>query len=465
MGRAPFFLLINPWVTDFAAFDLWAKPLGLLQLAALLREGGAGVALVDCLARAPISVHTPEDLIPGKEHGFGTGGFHRTRISKPDAVASLPRRYYRYGISLEEFRRAVIRLPRPDCIWVTSIMTYWYPGAQLAIAMLREIHPGVPIWLGGIYATLCTAHASRVSGADEIVTQPLGQLPDKIRALTGFTVRNRAAWESFEAAPAPALDLVRPLRYAPLLTSTGCPFRCGYCASHALQPRRANKTSESLYREIVHWHESEGVRDFAFYDDALLLDADLTLKPALWRIARDGPSVRFHAPNALHVRGLTSEWCDLLRTSGLTSLRLGLETTSPHHQKEWGGKVQTDMFLAAVDRLHRAGFTPSSIGVYLLCGLPGQSVDEVREAIGVVRDAGAQPYLCEYSPIPGTSLWNEARRISPFDLAGEPLTHNNTFFACRRPDFHYADLLALKEEAHHAREATRATELSASPPR
>ena len=464
MARAPFFLLINPWVTDFAAFDLWAKPLGLLQLAALLRDGGAEVGLVDCLSRALTASDTPTDLIPGKAHAFGTGGFPRVRIPKPAPVSMLPRRYYRYGISTERFREVVQEYPKPDCVWVTSIMTYWYPGVQLAIALLREIYPEVPLWLGGIYASLCPEHALLTSGADEIVTQPLRQLPDKILALTGLAVRNRGAWESFEAAPSPALDLVRPLRYAPLLTSAGCPFRCGYCASSVLQPQRSRKSADAITQEIERWHAADGVVDFAFYDDALLLDADTTLKPALERVVRSGPSIRFHTPNALHVRGLTPEWCDLLRASGFTSLRLGLETTDPGHQREWGGKVRTQMFLAAVHHLHRAGFAPSQIGVYLLCGLPGQRPEEVLEAIRVVTDAGAQPYLCEYSPIPGTGLWEEARRLSPHDLAGEPLTHNNTFFACRRPDFTYEDLLALKEKAHRAREVTRAEEAADASP-
>jgi hypothetical protein len=33
-------LLVNPWICDFATYDLWAKPLGLLQIAAYLRRAG-----------------------------------------------------------------------------------------------------------------------------------------------------------------------------------------------------------------------------------------------------------------------------------------------------------------------------------------------------------------------------------------------------------------------------------------
>ncbi|MEN6486105.1 MAG: radical SAM protein, partial [Syntrophobacteraceae bacterium] len=330
-------------------------------------------------------------------------------------------------------------------------MTYWYPGVVEAIAQLRELRPGVPIWLGGIYARLCGEHAARRSGADAVVPLRIPELATRLEAALGIAFRNRPCWDSFEAAPGPALELVPNLRYAPLVTGIGCPYRCPYCASGILQPVNGKKSADAIVAEIEHWHEERGVVDFAFYDDALLLNAGRGLKPALERICRDGPAVRFHVPNALHVRALTPEWCRLLFDSGFTTLRLGLETTRPERQKDWGGKVETEMFLAAVERLHEAGFSTGNIGVYLLCGLPGQTPGEVAEAIETVRRSGAQPHLAEYSPVPGTPMWREALAVSPFDIAGEPLYHNNTFFACRRPDFTRQDLAALKRLAREAR--------------
>jgi hypothetical protein len=61
-----------------------------------------------------------------------------------------------------------------------------------------------------------------------------------------------------------------------------------------------------------------------------------------------------------------------------------------------------------------------------------------------------RPRIAEYSPIPGTPMWADAVAACRFDLEGEPLYHNNTFFACRRPDFTYEDMLALKETARNA---------------
>jgi radical SAM superfamily enzyme YgiQ (UPF0313 family) len=221
-----------------------------------------------------------------------------------------------------------------------------------------------------------------------------------------------------------------------------------------LQPSWEKRSAEAILGEIVRWHEQLGLKDFCFYDDALLLGAERNLKPALESIARGGPFLRFHTPNAVHIRSLTAEWCSLLWRSGFTTLRLGLETTRADRQKAWGGKVDTQMFLGAVRQLHAAGFVRSQIGVYLLCGTPGQKPEDVAEAIGIVQEAGAQPHLAEYSPVPGTPLWPEACTLSSFDLENEPLFHNNSFFACRGADFGYGDLLMLKDLARRARAAS-----------
>ncbi len=450
-SKAPFILLVNPWITDFAAFDLWGKPMGLLLLGALLREGGCRVELLDCLDRHDGPTAARQDVFPGSDRMYGTGKYPRMVIPKPAAYAGIPRRYHRYGIHPESFRAKLQAMPRPDIIWVTSVMTYWYPGLQETITLLKEIHPEVPVWLGGIYAGLCRKHARERSGADEIVVLPPERLPERIEAATGFMLENCRHWGSFRHWPPPALDLLASLPYAPLLTSTGCPFRCPYCASHLLQPRWEKRSAAFIYEEVLRCHERYGTLDFALFDDALLLQAESTLKPALERLCREGVKVRFHTPNALHIRALTSEWCELLHASGFTTIRLGLETTHPDRQRQWGGKVETAMFQDAVSRLRSAGFSRDQIGVYLLGGLPGQSPAEVAEAIRIVREAGAQPHLAEYSPLPGTSMWEEAMSASPYDVENEPLYHNNTFFACRRPDFTYEDLLHLKDLSKQAR--------------
>ena len=73
MLSSPNLLLINPYLHDFTAFDLWAKPLGLLYLAGALRANGYQVHLLDCLDVHFKGAESLDPLPPRKI--FGTGKF------------------------------------------------------------------------------------------------------------------------------------------------------------------------------------------------------------------------------------------------------------------------------------------------------------------------------------------------------------------------------------------------------
>jgi hypothetical protein len=42
-------LLINPWIYDFAATDLWARPLGILRVAECLSLYDVEFSFIDCM--------------------------------------------------------------------------------------------------------------------------------------------------------------------------------------------------------------------------------------------------------------------------------------------------------------------------------------------------------------------------------------------------------------------------------
>jgi radical SAM superfamily enzyme YgiQ (UPF0313 family) len=81
-------------------------------------------------------------------------------------------------------------LTKPDMILVSSVMTYWYPGVQEAIQSLKDVFPGVPIVLGGVYATLCAEHTSKSSGTDLVVPgSDLTGLSILVEKLIGYNLR------------------------------------------------------------------------------------------------------------------------------------------------------------------------------------------------------------------------------------------------------------------------------------
>ena len=133
--------------------------------------------------------------------------------------------------------------------------------------------------------------------------------------------------------------------------------------------------------------------------------------------------------------------------AGCKTVRLGLETAEPAQQILSGGKVSTDDFIKAAYALKTAGFTNKGVGVYILAGLPGQEVNEVYNTIQLVKEQGLKPLIAEYSPIPGTALWEKAVSLSPFPIAEEPLFHNNTLLPSQWNKFKLNDLELLKKTA------------------
>lgn len=443
MPDVPHILLVNPWIHDFAAYDFWARPLGLLTLGGILRTHGFRVSYMDCLDR----FHPRGGPFSGPPR-FGRGPYRKTPIAKPAAFADVPRNFSRYGIDPSWFREDLGEMDPPDLVLCTSLMTYWYPGVVETLSAVRKVFPRVPVVLGGIYATLCSDHAVAHAGADRVVSgAAAGRILSLACEMTGWKAGPLFDPDDLEAAPYPALDLQRAVPFVPLLTSVGCPFHCPYCASGLLQPTRRRRSPGSVLDEMVYWQQRWDVHDFVFYDDALLVDAQTHALPLLEGIARSGRRVRLHTPNAVHIRSLCPETADLLRRAGCVTLRLGLETIGEDGRETLDEKVRADEFFRAAKHLHAAGFEPGAVGAYLLVGLPGQSYHCVARAIRVVQSAGIRPVLAHYSPIPHTAMWPSAVAASRYDLEKDPLYTNNAVLPCSKEPFSWKAITALKRMA------------------
>lgn len=440
---APHILLVNPWIHDFAAYDFWAKPMGLLMVAGILKAHGFRLSYIDCLDR-----FHPRAPASNPRTRYGRGPYSKTRIKKPERLRDVPRHYSRYGIQPEWFLDDLAKIERPDLVLVTSLMTYWYPGVQEAIEHIRSVWPDTPIVLGGIYARLCADHAREHAGADHVFVTPAEfDLLSLVQKITGFSVRKVFDPHDFDTYPYPALDLQSGINYIPILTTRGCPFDCMYCASRFLEPRLLRRSPASVIEEIEYWHAGYGIKDFVLYDDAFMVDAEQHAKPIMEGICRSDLNIRFHTPNALHIREIDEDSARLMLRAGFTTLRLGLETAEFDHRQEMDQKVSQTDFKRAVHCLIEAGFSKDQVGAYLLVGLPEQDMQAVEQSIRIVIDAGITPVPAYYTPIPHTDLWPQAVAVSRYDIASDPIFTNNAIMPCSKDPFSWDTISRLKELA------------------
>jgi len=440
--KRPKILCIQPPVYDFALYDLFFKPYGLLRIAGWLKQQGFEVEFLNALDYQEPNTLAVRGL--PRRRANGTGKFHRQRAQLPSGIQAIPRHYSRYGILPEVFAEKVVRV-QPDMVLITSQMTYWYQGLAEAVRVVRQAYPAVPVVVGGIYATLMPQHCRTVTGADEVVIgDGLTQLPDLFEKYN-LTAAKDPDWNS---RVGPNLFGGRETwgDAGVVRLNVGCPYRCSYCASAIIEPRFLRGEYQQVWEQILYMHRKFGTVHFAFYDDALLVHKEELLLPLLELVIRSKLSLRFYTPNAVHMHFIDLETAKLMRAAGFQEVRIGYESADEQFHRRQDGKYTPDEVPRALKALKAAGFAAESIILYVLAGLPRQRASEVEATLREVEPFAVRVSLAEYSPVPQTALWQESVAAARFPIAEEPLYHNNSFFPMEWDGFTRRQLEALKRK-------------------
>jgi len=403
----PKILLVNPPIYDFAAYDFWLKPSGMLSVAGFLRDK-ADFKLFDYLDRqAPFMAGQKKF----ESERWGRGRFYSEHTPAPPALKTVPRYFRRFGLPRNLFTGFLAKEGPFDFVMIQTTMTYWYNGLEEVIEDIRRTWPQAKIILGGNYVTLCGDHAQRL-GADLLVhgtnLEPL--------------------WEYLAIAP----DLSQPglweiydkLNVGVLKLTEGCPFNCTYCSVPKVYGKFKPRSLEHSLGELKLLCRL-GVENVAFYDDALLFEADKVLIPFLSEALKCNLRVNFHSPNALNARFVTRDLAELMVQAGFKTFYLGFESASKQWQKQTGSKVFSEELAQATRHLIDAGAEPENITAYQILGHPHIDIQELEASMRFVRSLGIRGMLADFSPIPGTPDGEYCRKWVDLD---EPLMHNKTAF-------------------------------------
>ena len=120
---------------------MWLAPFGLLSIGSALRKKGYEVKLFDFLNRFHPFI---KNFSLKNSRRFGCGKFYSEEIEKPEIYRDIPRKYKKYGLPWEVFENEMKGMREPDLILVTTLFTYWYPGALELVKRARKIFPKKP---------------------------------------------------------------------------------------------------------------------------------------------------------------------------------------------------------------------------------------------------------------------------------------------------------------------------------
>ncbi|MGC8955485.1 MAG: B12-binding domain-containing radical SAM protein [Fervidobacterium sp.] len=451
-------LLVNPWIEDFAAYDFWLKPVGLLYIGSFLKALGIDVELIDLMNRydPELSKYTK---VP-KDKFYGTGKFPYVEIGKPDIISFVPRKYKRYGMPEELFREKIKRTMQDgkiDAVFVTSTLTYWYPGYFDTIRILKE-QIDAPIVFGGFFVRN-QPHIAKKSGAYIFTKTDLRFLPKFLNDLLGWNLPEIEKDWFLEFSP--AYDLYENVGYVVLLTTLGCSYKCTYCIAHRNWEKMRFKDPIKVIEEIEYFSELLRIKDIVFFDDAILIRWQKHLKVILSEIIRRrlDKSLRFHLPNGIHAKLLNQEISDLLFEANFKTIKLGYET-SGKLQITTGGKVRDEDVVRAAEILRNSGFTSKEVSAYIMVNLPNQSEEDVKNAVDVCLSVGIDYSLNEFTPIVGTDIWIDLVNSGKLKGTEDPLLLNNTVLPYWWDNMTIDQIQRLKEYARIKKMQTQAYQLN-----
>lgn len=429
----PRILLLNPPIYDFAAYDLWIRPLGLLYLSSFLKKAGAQVVLADTLDRH----HPLMTALKRPDRKYNTGKYFSVHTETPEAVNFIHNPFRRYGMPSSLLKDLIFSQGPYDLIMITSMMTYWYPGAVETAELVRELYPDTPVLAGGTWVNLMPGHASKVLQGCRIV--PDTRIRSIMNTVSEYTDLPALSNDpEFSDWPAPDYSGYTDLSSVSVTTSLGCPFSCSYCAAPVRMHGFIRKSPDRIIHEITEISSQTKCTDLAFYDDALLFQKEDHIIPILEKMIRKGIRLNLHTPNGLHAPEIDAPLARLMRKAGFRTLRVSLESQEKDFHSKTGKKLIPEDYVHAVSHLKNAGFEKKEIGTYVMAGRPGQTVQSVIQTLEFVRSVKASPNLTEYSIIPGSRDWNDWNKRFSLDTL-DPLIHNNSVFPV------YAETYTMEE--------------------
>jgi len=153
--------------------------------------------------------------------------------------------------------------------------------------------------------------------------------------------------------------------------------------------------------------------------------------------------LHFHAANGLHPRYLGDGLARLLVDAGFVTIRLSFETAASEYETAIDHKVNLADLTNAIDALERAGFPRKEIEVYVISALPKQTPQQTLQDLLLVHGLGVKLNLAQFSPIPGTTAWQDA-----VTLGMEPdidlIYTNNSIFARQWGEEYYQTQVKLQ---------------------
>ena len=403
-------LLITPPAFTFKNMpDINATPpLGLGYLAAMLETRGIEVKIFDSLIE---------------------GLSNEERIS--DEII-------RIGASFGQIED-VIRIFSPDIVGVSNLFSRQAKNAEKLYEIAKKVDPRITVIAGGAHPTVVPEIVMKDKNVDYVI---LGEGEQTLIALVEHLEGKRRIEEcdgiafrdgdtvkiipktyfirDLDAIPFPARHLLNMDKYAglsdshgtrkhkifsPIVTSRGCPAGCTFCTAHQVWGREYRKRSpENVIEEMRELKTRYGVKELMIEDDNVTLDVNRAEKLFDLMIS-EKLGFEWDTPNGVAAFALNERLIEKMKKAGCYRINIAVESGNKDVLKNIIkkpldlDKVRSIVKFARKIDLH--------ISIYLIIGMPGETLEQMRESYRFVKNLGIyDAFVSIATPYPGSALYD-----------------------------------------------------------
>ncbi|HCE43200.1 MAG TPA: hypothetical protein DET40_06610 [Lentisphaeria bacterium] len=373
-------------------FNLWYTfpPLGALYIAAVVKEKGGKVSLLDSNEYSEKDFYSRLDseIMDHPEVG----------ITANVSLASSAHRIARY-----------IRGKYPDrkIIW----------GGPYSTVEYERLIPE--------YADIVVLGEGETQAAGIVEGRNLQDIPgiawydgDRIK------VNERPPFiEDLDKLPFPAWELINPESYVSpgrkpsfsMITQRGCPFKCINCSTFMQGNTFRSRSPENVADEIEMLVKKYNCREMHIFDDNFTLKPDRTKKICAEIIRRGlNKHVRFVLTSGIRADIIDEEMFDLLKEAGVYFINVAVESGDQEVIDKIGKGLDLKKVPVILNTLEKRGFR---IGLFFMMGFPFESKESMKKTADFAASLpGHHAHFFIVTPFPGTKLYEMAKDVyKPLD--------------------------------------------------
>eukprot|EP00930_Biecheleria_cincta_P045072 TRINITY_DN31065_c0_g1_i1.p1 TRINITY_DN31065_c0_g1~~TRINITY_DN31065_c0_g1_i1.p1 ORF type:complete len:690 (-),score=120.79 TRINITY_DN31065_c0_g1_i1:26-2095(-) len=198
-----------------------------------------------------------------------------------------------------------------------------------------------------------------------------------------------------------------------MMTTRGCPHRCGFCSSPELYGRRVRAWSVPKVLDYIEdCVRKFGIKEISFVDDVFTIDKARMRELCQGILDRELDITWFCNSRADQI---TDELAYIARRAGCHEMYLGFESGDPKIIKTIQKDTTIDRLLAGATHLKRHGIDRS---VGFVVGLPGEDEQSADLTIALAKKVNPERLqFTRWSPLVGSPLYNSSTQGGGFHSA------------------------------------------------